>query len=171
MRMSAWRGGLRKPVFIAETGWKITLANTGEHTLKGGRLKRVEKYIHGNHFMLTYGEGVTNVDIQSLLDFHQSHGKLAAVTGVNPLSRFGELHVDGHFVKSFQEKPQVMDGGLINGGFFLFFIAKYLTTSHLKKIVIWNTARWRPFRNRDSLWFMSIAVFGTVWIRLGIPKG
>lgn len=112
-----------------EAGWRITLSNTGESTLKGGRLKRVEKYIQGDTFMLTYGDGVANVDIQKLVDFHKSHGKMATVTGVNPLSRFGELNVNGHFVKSFQEKPQVTDGGLINGGFFVFNrkIFEYLT--------------------------------------------
>jgi glucose-1-phosphate cytidylyltransferase len=103
-----------------EAGWKITLSNTGEQTLKGGRLKRVEKYIHGDTFMLTYGDGVANVDINKLLEFHHSHGKMATVTGVNPIARFGELKVEGEQVKSFLEKPQVADGGLISGGFFVF---------------------------------------------------
>jgi glucose-1-phosphate cytidylyltransferase len=103
-----------------ETGWKITLANTGEQTLKGGRLKRVEKYIEGDTFMATYGDGVSDVNIDKLIEFHRHHGKLATVTGVNPIARFGELKMSGDRVTSFLEKPQVADGGLISGGFFVF---------------------------------------------------
>ncbi|WP_045213323.1 glucose-1-phosphate cytidylyltransferase [Desulfonatronovibrio magnus] len=113
-----------------ECGWKITLSNTGENTLKGGRLKRVEKYIRGDTFMLTYGDGVANVDINKLLEFHHSHGKMVTVTGVRPIARFGELLVDDQMVRSFQEKPQVSgDNGLISGGFFVFNrdIFDYLT--------------------------------------------
>jgi glucose-1-phosphate cytidylyltransferase len=112
-----------------EAGWKITLANTGEKTLKGGRLKRIERYITGDTFMVTYGDGVANVDINQLLDFHRSHGRIASLTGVSAMARFGELKVDGIQVKSFQEKPQVTEGGYINGGFFVFDrrIFDYLT--------------------------------------------
>ncbi len=113
-----------------ETGWKITLSNTGEQTLKGGRLKRVEKYIHGDTFLLTYGDGVADVDIQKLVEFHYSHGKMVTVTGVRPIARFGELLINGNQVRSFQEKPQVSsEGGLISGGFFVFNrqIFDYLT--------------------------------------------
>ncbi len=101
-----------------EIGWRITLANTGEKALKGARLKRVEKYIDDDTFMLTYGDGVANIDINALLDFHRSHGKLATVTGINPASRFGELKINGNKVQSFSEKP-TEDHGLINGGFFV----------------------------------------------------
>ncbi|WP_045212900.1 glucose-1-phosphate cytidylyltransferase [Desulfonatronovibrio magnus] len=112
-----------------EAGWRVTLSNTGEQTLKGGRLKRVEKYIQGDTFMLTYGDGVADVDVKRLIEFHLSHGKIATVTGVNPIARFGELKIEGAQVKSFQEKPQVADGGLISGGFFVFNreIFDYLT--------------------------------------------
>ncbi len=104
-----------------ETGWNITLANTGERTLKGGRIKRVEKYIRDDVFMLTYGDGVADIDISDLLSFHKSHGKIGTVTGVRPIARFGELMVDGDKVISFKEKPQVsFKGGLISGGFFVF---------------------------------------------------
>lgn len=104
-----------------EAGWKITLSNTGEKTLKGGRLKRVEKYIQGDTFMLTYGDGVADVDIRKLVDFHNSHGKMVTVTGVRPIARFGELLMKDDQVQSFQEKPQVSsEGGLISGGFFVF---------------------------------------------------
>jgi glucose-1-phosphate cytidylyltransferase len=103
-----------------ESGWKITLADTGSQTLKGGRLKRVEKYIPDGMFMMTYGDGVANIDINHLIEYHQSHGKIATVTGVNALARFGELQVRDDQVTSFQEKPQTSDGGLISGGFFVF---------------------------------------------------
>jgi glucose-1-phosphate cytidylyltransferase len=103
----------------AEKDWRITLADTGDKTLKGGRLKRVEKYINDDQFMMTYGDGIANVDIENLLEFHRKHGKLATVTGINPASRFGELKIKGNQVESFSEKPKNGDG-LINGGFFVF---------------------------------------------------
>jgi glucose-1-phosphate cytidylyltransferase len=115
-----------------EAGWKITLADTGEKSLKGARLKKVEKYITGDTFMMTYGDGIADVDIGKLLAFHRAHGKMATVTGINIASRFGELKIDGDSVKTFSEKPQ--DGkGFINGGFFVFNrkILDYLTTDDL----------------------------------------
>jgi glucose-1-phosphate cytidylyltransferase len=113
-----------------EAGWKITLADTGEKTLKGARLKRVERYIADDAFMMTYGDGIADVDINALLAFHKSHGKMVTVTGINPASRFGELKIDGDRVESFAEKPQNGEG-LINGGFFVFnrSIFNYLTTA------------------------------------------
>jgi glucose-1-phosphate cytidylyltransferase len=102
-----------------EAGWNITLADTGEKALKGARLKKVEKYIPGDTFLMTYGDGIADVDLHALLAFHRGHGKLATVTGINPASRFGELKIDGHCVESFTEKPQNAKG-LINGGFFVF---------------------------------------------------
>jgi glucose-1-phosphate cytidylyltransferase len=102
-----------------ESGWRITMANTGEKTLKGGRLKRVEKYITDDTFLLTYGDGLADVNIQTLIDYHHSHGKIATVTGVNPASRFGELKMEGNLVRSFREKPDYSETGLINGGFFV----------------------------------------------------
>lgn len=101
-----------------EDGWSITLADTGKNTLKGGRLKKVEKYITGETFMVTYGDGVANVDIDKLLAFHRSHGKIATVTGVRPPSLFGELLVANDQAVLFAEKPQT-SSGLINGGFFV----------------------------------------------------
>lgn len=102
-----------------EAGWKITLADTGEKALKGARLKKVERYITGDTFMMTYGDGIADVNIGELLAFHKAHGKLATVTGINIASRFGELKIDGDSVEKFSEKPQ--DGeGFINGGFFVF---------------------------------------------------
>jgi len=101
-----------------EAGWKITLANTGEKSLKGARLKKVEKYIPDETFMMTYGDGVADVDINALLSFHKAHGKLATLTGINPASRFGELKINGNRVEAFNEKPKNGDG-FVNGGFFV----------------------------------------------------
>jgi len=103
----------------AEKGWRVTLADTGDKALKGARLKRVEKYIDGDQFMMTYGDAVADIDINALLAFHRNHGRLATVTGINPTSRFGELKIKGHQVESFSEKPRTASG-LINGGFFVF---------------------------------------------------
>ncbi|MBT9145440.1 MAG: Glucose-1-phosphate cytidylyltransferase [candidate division WS2 bacterium] len=102
-----------------EKGWRVTLADTGDRALKGARLKRVQKYIDGDQFMVTYGDGIADIDINALLILHNSHGKLATVTGVNPASRFGELKITGNQVESFSEKPRT-GPGLINSGFFVF---------------------------------------------------
>jgi len=102
-----------------EEGWRVTLADTGETAMTGSRIKRIEKYITGDEFMVTYGDGVANIDIRKLLKFHKSHRKIGTVTGVHPSSRFGELIVDKNRVIEFSEKPQTKDS-LINGGFFVF---------------------------------------------------
>lgn len=102
-----------------ESDWEVTLAHTGLKTLKGGRIKRVEKYIEGDTFMLTYGDGVSDLDINQLLDFHFSHGKMVTVTGVNPTARFGELKTNENSVVAFKEKTKSSDSGYINGGFFV----------------------------------------------------
>jgi glucose-1-phosphate cytidylyltransferase len=113
---------------VKENGWKVTLANTGEKCLKGARIKRVEKYIKNNEFMLTYGDGVADINIPELLEFHRRHGKIATVTGVNAAARFGELKIIGKRVESFSEKPS-SGSEYINGGFFVFNrkIFDYLT--------------------------------------------
>jgi len=103
----------------SEKDWKVTLVDTGDAALKGSRVKKIEKYVDGDLFMLTYGDGVANIDLQELLAFHKSHGFIGTVTGVRPPSRFGELVTDKHKVVSFIEKPQ-LSSGLINGGFFVF---------------------------------------------------
>jgi glucose-1-phosphate cytidylyltransferase len=102
-----------------ERDWRVLLANTGEKTLKGARLKRIERYIDSDNFMVTYGDGVADIDLSRLEAFHLSHGKIATLTGVKAITRFGELQLDGHRVTNFTEKPQTADG-LINGGFFVF---------------------------------------------------
>jgi glucose-1-phosphate cytidylyltransferase len=101
-----------------EENWKVTLVDTGVETLKGARIKKVEKYIDSDHFLLTYGDGVADVDIDKLVEFHKSHGKIGTVTGVRPPSRFGEIEVRNSHVTNFREKPQTSTG-LINGGFFV----------------------------------------------------
>lgn len=98
--------------------WKVTLVDTGESTATGGRLKRVQKYIGDGEFCFTYGDGVSNVDITALIDFHRKQKRLATLTGVQPSGRFGALSLEGDQVASFVEKPQG-DGGWINGGFFV----------------------------------------------------
>lgn len=99
--------------------WKVTLVDTGDNTLTGGRLKRVASYVeHEEAFCFTYGDGVSDVDISQLIKFHQQHGKLATVTAVQPPGRYGALERNGDQVTGFMEKPRG-DGGLINGGFFV----------------------------------------------------
>ncbi len=109
--------------------WSITLVDTGLETLTGGRLKRVKKYVEDNTFMLTYGDGVSNVNIKELADFHKKSGKYATLTSVQPSGRFGAISLDENDDKvlSFQEKPRG-DGAWINGGFFVLEpeIFKYL---------------------------------------------
>ncbi len=111
-----------------EGDWSITLVETGENTLKGGRLKRVAPYLPGDRFMVTYGDGVADIDIDALLRFHQSHGRLATLTGVRPPSLFGELRIEDGKASLFVEKPQTSTG-VINGGFFVFerAVLDYLT--------------------------------------------
>jgi glucose-1-phosphate cytidylyltransferase len=103
---------------LEESGWEVTVADTGAETMTGGRLKRLQKYLAGERFMLTYGDGLSNIDINSLIAFHESHGKMVTMTAVRPTARFGELELDGDKVESFIEKPQ-LHGGWINGGFFV----------------------------------------------------
>jgi glucose-1-phosphate cytidylyltransferase len=99
--------------------WRVTLADTGEESMTGARVKRVAPYLDGDRFMLTYGDGVTDLDLRRLLAFHLAHGKTATVTGVRPVARFGELIVEGERVRAFSEKPQVTDTH-VSGGFFVF---------------------------------------------------
>jgi glucose-1-phosphate cytidylyltransferase len=99
--------------------WRVTLVNTGLHTMTGGRVKRIQPYVDNEPFMLTYGDGVSDVDIAALVAYHQSHGKLATVTSVQPTGRFGALDLaENDQVRGFQEKPKG-DGGWINAGFFV----------------------------------------------------
>jgi len=99
--------------------WKVTLINTGINTMTGGRIKKIQKYIGNETFMLTYGDGLSSIDFNMLLDYHKSNGKLATVTAVQPTGKFGALGItENNKVLSFQEKIEG-DGGWINGGFFV----------------------------------------------------
>jgi glucose-1-phosphate cytidylyltransferase len=99
--------------------WKVTLVDTGESTLTGGRLKRVAEFIRSEDcFCFTYGDGISNIDITQEIDFHRSHGRLATVVAVQPPGRYGALQISSRQVTGFAEKPRG-DGGLINGGFFV----------------------------------------------------
>lgn len=111
------RPRLHRPT--AALDWTVTMVDTGDATMTGARVARVAPHLTGERFMVTYGDGVTDLDIRALLDFHLEHGKEATVTGVHPPARFGELLLDGDRVDRFSEKPQVTDSW-INGGFFVF---------------------------------------------------
>lgn len=100
--------------------WKVTLVNTGLNTMTGGRLKKIAEYCGNEPFMVTYGDGVADINISELVEFHEKHRKIATVTAVRPLARFGVLNTaDNGEVISFKEKPQ-LSSGWINGGFFVF---------------------------------------------------
>jgi glucose-1-phosphate cytidylyltransferase len=103
----------------AEENWEVTMAETGLHTGTSGRLRAVRPYLDADTFMLTYGDGVGEVDIEALLEFHRAHGKIGTVTGVHPTSRYGEMRVDGQSVTEFDEKPTKPEG-FVSGGFFVF---------------------------------------------------
>jgi glucose-1-phosphate cytidylyltransferase len=105
--------------------WKVTLVNTGENTMTGGRIKRIQDYVKSDTFMLTYGDGVSNVDIRALLEFHKSHGRTATLTAVKPQGRFGVLDLKGETtVRSFREKVEGHTSW-INGGFFVLELAVF----------------------------------------------
>jgi glucose-1-phosphate cytidylyltransferase len=99
--------------------WTVTLVDTGDHSMTGGRLKRVASYLKSEEsFCFTYGDGVANVDINALINFHKSHGKQATLTSTYPPGRFGALNITDNKINNFEEKPRG-DGALINGGFFV----------------------------------------------------
>jgi glucose-1-phosphate cytidylyltransferase len=103
----------------AEQGYAVTLADTGSHTMTGGRLRRIRKYISDREFLVSYGDGLADIDIGAVVEFHRSHGKLATVTTVRPRSRFGILGLnDSNEVVNFSEKP--LEQGWVNAGFFVF---------------------------------------------------
>jgi glucose-1-phosphate cytidylyltransferase len=98
--------------------WKVTLVNTGEQSMTGGRVRRMKNFIGRETFLLTYGDGLANINLEALINFHRAHGKMVTVSAVRPTAKFGELVLDNDSVSSFQEKPQLHDGW-INGGFFV----------------------------------------------------
>jgi len=110
--------GLVTPHQTDDADWRVTLVQTGLESMTGGRVKRLQRFIGSETFMLTYGDGVADIDLQRLLAFHAAHRKLATITAVHPGARFGELQMAGERVESFQEKPQTGQGW-INGGYFV----------------------------------------------------
>jgi glucose-1-phosphate cytidylyltransferase len=153
--------------------WQVTLVDTGETTQTGGRIKRIRNYISDEDFCCTYGDGVANVDITRLIEFHRARKTLATLTAVQPPGRFGAVVMNGHKVASFQEKPEG-DGGWINGGFFVLSpaVIDYIAGDHTlwEKEPMENLARdgqlasyrhhgfWRPMdtlrdkTNLEELW-------------------
>ncbi len=99
--------------------WEITLVDTGDHTLKGARIHKVREYLNEDYFMVTYGDGLCNINIKQLVEFHKKHGKIATVTGVSPRSSYGQVKESKGKVIRFIEKPKIEEG-MINGGFFVF---------------------------------------------------
>ena len=103
---------------LDEVDWKVTLVNTGQNSMTGGRVKRMKHYIGNETCLLTYGDGLSDIDLDQLITFHKSHGKMVTVTAVHPGARFGELEMKDEQVITFQEKPQTGQGW-INGGYFV----------------------------------------------------
>lgn len=114
------RGVIEYHNIHGESDWKVTLADTGMRSMTGTRISRIRKYIGNEHFMLTYGDGVSDVDMDKLIAFHKSHGRVLTVTGVRPPGRFGEMigEMNGQII-GFNEKPKTSTGGRISGGFFV----------------------------------------------------
>ena len=107
-----------KPYQLDDVDWRVTLAYTGLKTMTGGRVKQLKSFIGNETFMLTYGDGVADINFDALLKFHKSHGKMVTITAVHPGARFGELNIEDQKVVTFQEKPQISQGW-INGGYFI----------------------------------------------------
>ena len=107
-----------EPLEVEDIDWRVTLVDTGPESMTGGRVKRMQSFIGNETFLLTYGDGVADIDIDALLKFHKSHGKMVTVSAVHPGARFGELEIQKQQVISFKEKPQLTKGW-INGGYFI----------------------------------------------------
>jgi len=110
--------GVVHPHQTEKIDWNVTLVDTGLDTMTGGRVKRLQSFIGNETFMLTYGDGVADINLDAVLKFHKSHGKMVTLSAVRPAARFGDLEFDGDRVSSFQEKSQLHEGW-INGGFFI----------------------------------------------------
>jgi glucose-1-phosphate cytidylyltransferase len=128
--------------------WRVTLVDTGENTMTGGRLKRVLSYVGEEDFCFTYGDGLADIDISALIAFHRRHGALATVTAVQPPGRFGALDVDGDRVRKFEEKPRG-DGSWMNGGFFVLSpeVGRYVDGDH----TLWEQEPMRALARDDQL--------------------
>lgn len=171
-----FRDNDEKVVFHQHTvePWQVTLVDTGLETMTGGRVKRIQPYVGDESFMLTYGDGLSNLNIKELVEFHKAHKQIATITAVQPLGRFGRLNLEGDSVSGFVEKPKG-DGNWINGGFFVLepeifdYIDSESTTifedDPLRRLVEKNQLKafqhndfWHPMDNLrdknhlDSLW-------------------
>ncbi len=113
------KDGTKKFLRSSSVDWKVTLVDTGKNSMTGGRILRLKNYLEKDRFMLTYGDGVSDINIRSLIEFHEKKSKIATVTAVRPVARFGELQIKDENVTNFSEKPQTQKGW-INGGFFVF---------------------------------------------------
>lgn len=111
--------GTRRLLKGSPLDWRVGVVDTGQETMTGGRIRRLREHIGQQSFLCTYGDGLSDVDLGALTDFHRHHGKLATVTAVRPPARFGGLSIEGDAVREFTEKPQA-ESGWINGGFFMF---------------------------------------------------
>lgn len=144
-----------------EQDFRVTLADTGQETMTGGRIKRIQRHIDGDTFMVTYGDGVADVDIGALLKFHRSHSRVATVTAMQPPSRFGMLAIaDDGRVTRFAEKPQ-SDGWASMGS--LFSIPGFSTTS-MRTRAFWNASPWSGCRPTASLWSTGTTASSSPWI-------
>ena len=142
--------------------WRVTLVDTGEDTMTGGRIKRVAQYVGEEDFCCTYGDGISDVNITALIEFHKQHGKLATLTATQPPGRFGALKLSGNNILSFQEKPQG-DGSWINGGF-LFCLPRCSIT--LRTTIQFGSANpWIDWRMKDKSPRFFIPDFGSRWTR------
>ena len=128
--------------------WRVTLVDTGERTMTGGRLKRVLEYVGDEEFCFTYGDGVSDIDIRGLVSFHREQGTSATVTAVQPPGRYGGLDIDGQRVREFDEKPPG-DGGWTNGGFFVLSpeVGRYIDDDH----TVWEQEPMRSLAREDQL--------------------
>ncbi len=129
--------------------WKVTLVDTGEKTMTGGRLKRVAQYLDEHNFCFTYGDGVSNVDLGALIAFHESQATLATVTAVQPPGRFGALDVTGNKISTFEEKPQG-DGSWVNGGYFV-LSPKVLDYIEGGDVSVWEAGSLQRLANEGEL--------------------
>ena len=141
--------------------WSVELIETGLHTQTGGRIKRLAPHVGNETFMLTWGDGLSNINLNELLSFHRAHGKLATLTAVRPPARYGHLELNGDSIEKFSEKPQTGEGW-INGAFFVlepkaFDYIEGDETRNGKKSL------WRIWRETSSSWPLSILLFGSAW--------
>jgi glucose-1-phosphate cytidylyltransferase len=147
------------------SNWKVDLVDTGLSTQTGGRLKRLEPYLRDGTFCLTWGDGVSDVDLNELIAFHRAHGKLATVTAVRPPARYGKLDLEGQRVAHFTEKPQ-LEEGWINGAFFVLEPQVSSTTSRATRRSS-SGSRWRTWPATASSWPTATRGSGSAWIPSG----